>query len=335
VEYRAARETMALFDTAEYAYSWLEGPDRARYMNAIFTNNIKDLLPGQGVEGLLLNPQGHILAELYCFNLGERFLLEYPAQVAERTLAWLDKYLIMDDATLTDASAELASVAVEGPQAAALLHDSCGLKLEDMPVLAHAEAQLGAISCRVVRTSHFGSTGAAFIARRDALPGLWNALADAVRARGGALIGCAALNSLRLEAGIPWFGYDFDDKVIPHEAGLEHSHINYTKGCYTGQEIVERVRSRGQVNRVRAGLKFSSPEPPAQGTKLHSQEKEAGHVTSAAFSPLLGCAIGMACLRREFATPGTMLESAAGASEVISLPLRPSAPRSVRAAPSR
>ena len=64
-------------------------------------------------------------------------------------------------------------------------------------------------------------------------------------------MGYQALSALRLEQGIPWFGYDFGEKQIPHEAGLQDSHISYTKGCYTGQEIVERVRSRGQVNRVR------------------------------------------------------------------------------------
>ncbi len=324
-EYRAARESVALFDTGHYSYAWLDGPDRVRYLNAIFTNNIKDLPSGQGTAGLLLNPQGHILAELYCFNLGERFLLEHHVQVAKQTVAWLEKYLIMDDATLTDASAELDSLAIEGPQAAALLLESCGLKLDAMQELAHSEVELGAIPCRVVRSSHFGSTGAAVIARRALLPDLWRTLAEAVRSHNGASMGCAAWNSLRLEAGIPWFGYDFDDKVIPHEAGLEHSHINYAKGCYTGQEIVERVRSRGQVNRLRVGLRFSTPEPPAPGTKLSAGEKEIGHVTSAAFSPALNCAIGMAYVRREHALPGGTLESPAGAAEVISLPLRSSA----------
>ena len=89
-----------------------------------------------------------------------------------------------------------------------------------------------------------------------------------MRDHGGAPIGYRAFNALRLEAGIPWFGADFDEHQIPHEAALENTHISYTKGCYTGQEIVERVRSRGHVNRRRTGLLFSGAEPPPPGTPL-------------------------------------------------------------------
>ena len=96
-----------------------------------------------------------------------------------------------------------------------------------------------------------------------------------------------AVNSIRLECGTPWFGADYDDKQIPHEAGLEHSHINYEKGCYTGQEIVERVRSRGHVNRRLTELRFGG-EAPAPGTKLLFGGNEVGSVTSSAFSPTLG-----------------------------------------------
>ena len=83
-----------------------------------------------------------------------------------------------------------------------------------------------------------------------------------MRAHGGAPIGYATLNALRLEAGIAWFGSDFDERQIPHEAGLEATHISFTKGCYTGQEIVERVRSRGHVNRRLTGIAFDGAAPP-------------------------------------------------------------------------
>ena len=83
------------------------------------------------------------------------------------------------------------------------------------------------------------------------------------------------MNALRLEAGIPWFPDDFNDTVIPHEAALEATHISFSKGCYTGQEIVERVRSRGQVNRRRVQVKFSIAEPPAPLTRLYARESAA------------------------------------------------------------
>jgi folate-binding protein YgfZ len=128
------------------------------------------------------------------------------------------------------------------------------------------------------------------------------------------------LNALRLEAGVAWFPEDFNDTVIPHEAGLETSHISFSKGCYTGQEIVERVRSRGQVNRRLVRLKFSAAEAPSALTRLRTRDaeaKEVGIVTSAAFSPAAGTAIGMAYVRREHNSPGSILDCDGGTAEVI------------------
>ena len=131
-----------------------------------------------------------------------------------------------------------------------------------------------------------------------------------------------ALNSVRLELGAPWFGHDYDDKQIPHEAGLEHSHINYEKGCYTGQEIVERVRSRGHVNRRLTELRFFSAEAPAPGTKLLQEGNEIGSVTSTAFSPRLGQPIGLGYLRREHSALGTRMDASGIPAEVIAPPLQ-------------
>jgi len=131
-----------------------------------------------------------------------------------------------------------------------------------------------------------------------------------------------ALNSIRLEAGTAWFGQDYDDKNIPHEAGLEQSHISYEKGCYTGQEIVERVRSRGHANRRLAELSFAAEQPPAPATKLLAGGAEAGHVTSAALSPALGQPIGLGYLRREHSAIGTAIDASGVPAKVIEAPLR-------------
>ena len=129
------------------------------------------------------------------------------------------------------------------------------------------------------------------------------------------------MNALRLEQGIPWFAYDFGDKQIPHEAGLQDSHISYTKGCYTGQEIVERVRSRGQVNRVRVLMKIESNEPPPANTPLLAEGKEVGHITRAAWSPALQSAIAMAYIRRENSAVGAELSILEHKALVIAPPV--------------
>ncbi len=324
-EQRIARQTVALIDTNFRAAFSLSGPDRVRYLNAVMTSNIRDLALGQGNIGLLLNAQGHILAELETLSLEDRLLLLGHAMVREQTFATLDKFIIMDDATLADETVETGTLAIEGPAASAIVGELSGVDLLALPLRGHAAAPVkiagGEISCRVIRHSLYGFPGAEFLVRRDALAALWPALAAAVRAHGGAPIGYRALNALRLEAGIAWFGSDFDQHQIPHEAALEMTHISFTKGCYTGQEIVERVRSRGHVNRRLTGLAFDGATLPAPESKLFAAGAEVGSVTSAAFSPLLGQPIGLGYVRREHSAPGTILQCGESAAKVTELPL--------------
>jgi len=317
-EYRFANKSIALIDKNYRAYLAFTGPDRVRYLNAILTNNIKDLPVGRGNVSLLLNPQGHILAEIETYALGDRLFCVSYAMIREQLIGALDKYIIMDDVTLTDETEKYGTLALEGPKAAPLVRDISGVDLAVMKDLQAAEGEVGAIPCRVVKRSPGDVAGAEFVVERGKLGELWPILLEAVRKQGGGPMGYKALSGQRLAQGIPWFGYDFGEKQIPHEAGLEKSHISYTKGCYTGQEIVERVRSRGQVNRKRVQLLFSGEPVPEAGEMLMMMEgKDVGAVTRAAriWDPDL--ILGMGYVRREALTPGTTLKWAKGSCEVM------------------
>lgn len=319
-EYAALRDTVALVDTNIRAFFSFSGPDRQRYVNAILTSNVRDLKPGQGTVGLLLNPQGHILAEVETFALEDSILASSHAMICERTFLTFEKFIIMDDVTLEDLTASMGTLDLAGPRAAAVVAELGVENFMEMPLLAHEELKLREVPCRIVRREFAGDAAATLIAGRDQLPALWRALAERVRAHGGEVAGMEALNSIRLECGIPWFGCDYDDKQIPHEAGLEHSHINYEKGCYTGQEIVERVRSRGHVNRRLTELRFFAAEAPASGTKLLLGGIEIGNVTSSAFSPRLDQPVGLGYLRREHSAIGTLMDASGISAEVIAPP---------------
>jgi folate-binding protein YgfZ len=174
------------------------------------------------------------------------------------------------------------------------------------------DTTINSIPCTITRKTFANMPSADIRTERKNLEPLWNFLAAQTKSAAGGPIGYTALNALRLEQNIPWFGYDFGEKQIPHEAGLENSHISYVKGCYTGQEIVERVRSRGQVNRRRVSLRFpTTQQPPPAGTALTADGREVGTITSA--SPLPPqqnheqLSIGRAYVRKESAAPGTEL----------------------------
>jgi folate-binding protein YgfZ len=316
-EYRAARESLAIFDTNWHAIINLAGPDRLRYLNAIVSNDVKNLKEGSGSLALLLNPQGRILAELGIYALKDRLLTLSHASLRRRTVETLDKYIIMDDVTLDDVTDEFGTLAVEGPQAARTIEKAYGFDLNEMPDLGIRSVHIDSMPCEIIRRSHFGYVGMEVVAPQKSLKQIWENLLALVRLRGGLPVGMKALETLRLEVGIPFYPVDFNDTVIPHEAALETTHISFTKGCYTGQEIVERVRSRGQVNRRRVRLKFSTAEPPPAGTRLSADGKELGLVTSSAFSPKESTAIGMGYSRREHDTPGSILEFEDGTAEVI------------------
>src|SRR6516162_3829421 len=319
-EYRMARETVALLDKDYRAYLEFTGPDRLRYLNAILTNDIKSLKPHHGTVSLFLNPQGHIQAEIETYAQASQFFCVSFAMIRERLVAGLDKYIIMDDVTLNDRTDAYATLALEGPKAASLIQVLAGIDLSSLDELETTEATVAAVPCRIMKRSPGGTPGGEFVVERNRAEAVWNILEAASRDHGGGPAGYTALNSLRLEYGVPWFGYDFGEKQIPHEAGLQDSHISYTKGCYTGQEIVERVRSRGQVNRIRVSLKFDGPAAPAPNSSLASKGKEVGYVTRAGFSPRLNGFIGMGYVRREFSVIGTQLHLEDGTSSVIATP---------------
>jgi aminomethyltransferase len=320
-EYAFARETVALIDKNYRTYLDFTGPDRVRYLNAILTNNIKGLADHHGTVSLFLNPQGHIQAEIESYAFPDRIFCVSLAMIRERLIEGLDKYIIMDDVTLTDVSEKYGALALEGPKAAAAAAKLTGVEFDSLAELEMRECVVGTIPCTISKRVITGTAGVEFLADVAQLRSLWSLLLAAVKENGGGAMGYTALNALRLEQAIPWFGYDFGEKQIPHEAGLQNSHISYTKGCYTGQEIVERVRSRGQVNRTRVSLKFATPEQPTANTPLLFEGKEFGYVTRGGFSPAANAFIGMGYVRREKSTPESVLELNGGTATVYALPV--------------
>jgi folate-binding protein YgfZ len=308
-EYEFAKSTVALIDENYLSYFSFTGPDRARYLNAILTNHIKDLQPGQGNISLLLNPQGRILAEIETQSEPDRLLCISHAIVRPQLADTLEKFIIMDDVTLTDESDLYGTLSLQGPKTAQLIRDlATNIDLNALADFTAIDTDINSIACAITKKSYENTPYADIRVDRKDLEQLWNFLAEKTRAANGGPVGYKALNALRLEQQIPWFGYDFGEKQIPHEAGLQDSHISYTKGCYTGQEIVERVRSRGQVNRRRVSLRFPNTiEPPLAGTILTANGKEVGSVTSSSPLPRQNDSIGMGYARKENATAGSEL----------------------------
>src|SRR5260221_388580 len=189
-------------------------------MSRSITNNIKDLTPSQGNVLLQLNAQGRILAEIETYALAESLLCVSYAMIQARLTETLEKYIIMDDVTLTDDTQRFGTLALEGPSAAAIVTELTGVDLNSLVDLERQDARVGTIPCSIIRRSPGKFAGAEFLAERIHLEALWQTLQEKTTAAEGGPTGYSALTALRLEQGIPWFSSDFAEKEIPHKAPL-------------------------------------------------------------------------------------------------------------------
>lgn len=317
-EYAAVCERTGLIDLSFRTQLQLTGADTVDFLQGMISNDVKALQPGQGRAAALLTEQGRLVADLRVYATESAVLLDVDARIAAKTTAALERFIIADDVEIADLAARQTTIAVQGPEASNAMN---ALGFDGLPEydLHHCEAPLDGVAVRIVRADQTGHGGYEIHAPSDRAADVWRALASVA---GVQPVGHTALNMLRIEAGIPWYGVDMDEDRVVLEVGLEHA-ISFQKGCYLGQEVVERVSARGHVNRRLCGLLLSDVGPTA-GSRLLKDGKDVGWLTSVAESPRLGRTIGLGYVRREHADPDTKLSVGdAGQStsaEVATLP---------------
>lgn len=319
-ECHAVRESAGMIDRSDRAHLTAAGPDAASYLHRMISNEVKGLTSGEGCYATQLTAQGHIIADFYLLVMADHLLLETEWWRKEPLREILEKHIVADEVELADQSEQLAALSVEGPAAGRLLRAAGAVTLPGKE-LNHTWVELGGAPVHVVRLSETGEEGYRLIFVVEYAQNLWGALAAQQKIVPWKPVGRAALNILRTEGGIPWYGVDMDENTLPPEAGLEARAISYTKGCYLGQEIIERIRARGHVNRKLTGFTLSGEKLPAAGSKLFSDGKEVGRITTAVESPTLGRPIALGYVRREHLEPGTRLQvETGGTAEVTELP---------------
>ena len=286
--YTALRETAGWLELAGRGKIRLTGEDRARLLHAMTTNHIQQLTPGTGCYAFFLTAQGRILSDVNVLCLPDAFLLDTEPETRQTVYAHLDKYIIADDVLLEDITPELTTIVLEGPQAGALLAKTRTPSLDCE--YDHREWN----QCRVVRMPGGGFFLLTPPAQREAL-------VQQLESAGAAAADAEAFQVVRIEQGRPRYGEDISERFLAQEANQPHA-LHFQKGCYLGQEIVERVRSRGQVHRMLMPVEIDSTEPPLPGTKLPW-----GEITSAAYSPALNKVVALAYVRTELATSGAEL----------------------------
>ena len=294
--YVALRERAAWLDLSGRGKIRATGEDRARLLHAMTTNQVQQLKPGEGCYAFFLNAQGRILGDVNLLCFEDHFLLDTEPETKQKLFEHLDRYIIADDVTIQDQTDQIATIAVEGPEAAAVLA-KLGAPIPDAPYSTLAWGP-----DTIARLNSAGSDGFFVFAAATGKA----ELVEKLSAAGAVSVSPDDARIVRIEHGRPRYGEEITERYLVQETGQLHA-VHFTKGCYLGQEIVERVRSRAQIHRVLHRLEIDTSEVPAAGTKLNAGEADAAEIASAAFSPALGKIVALAYVRVQYAEPGTEL----------------------------
>ncbi len=313
--YHAAKRAAVVADVSDRGLLRMAGEDALDLLHRLSTQDLLALQPGEGAATVLTTSKGRILDVLVVQRRADSLRLHVSPGNQPRVLEWLDTYTILEDSEASDATDEHGQLLVFGPAAGEVVGAASDPAIGGLDLFHHREARLGTTQVTVTKAEVPAGGGFHVAAPVGEVASARQALIEA----GAIPVDGDTFEVLRVEAGLPAFGSELDERWNPHEAGLER-HISYTKGCYIGQEVIARLDAYDKVQRELRGLRALDGGVPSVGSKLLMEGKEAGAVTSSTDSPNFG-PIALAYVRRAHADPGARLVTAEGAEvEVAALP---------------
>jgi tRNA-modifying protein YgfZ len=268
--YEALRAGAAWLDLSARGRITARGRDRVRLLHNITSNEVKKMTPGSGCYAFLLNPQGRIQADLCLLSFADHFLIDTEPDLREKVLNLIRRYVISDQVGLEDVTSQTAAIGLEGPLADAL----------QLPV-----------GCTKAPFSLTGQPGY----RIYCAAGEMRKIVGQLEAAGARPATPEDARVVRIENGKPRYGEDIRETSLPHETQQMHA-VSFTKGCYLGQEIVERIRTQGHVNKKLVRLEIDGSEPAVPGARMMVDGQEA-EITSSVYSPHFGRVIALAYVK--------------------------------------
>ncbi len=316
-EYDALFFGAGVIDLAQFGVLRVEGRDRVEWLHKLVTANVQALPDWTGAYALLLNAKGHVAADLIVLRLPDALLLYTSHAAKEKLAANLRRAIFREKVILADASDAFAVVSLQGELADEVLLQSLGVSPAPA-AFAVSPLKFFDSELLVVHNPRSEHNGFDLLVERRHMEILWEILT----AKGARPIGLDALNVARVEAGIPWYGDDFDETMLAPEARLD-AFIAENKGCYTGQEVIARIKTRGHVNRLLVKLQITNDQLqmaddriPQRGDLIFVDEQEVGWITSAAWSFANDAPCAFGYLRREAAQDGARVQVARGETRV-------------------
>ena len=290
-EFNALTKSAGWLDLSNRSRLCLLGADRAKFLHGQVTNDINGLAEHTGCYAALVNAKGKMESDLFAYRLADEILLDFEPGLADAVRARLESFIIAEDVEVADVAPHFGLLSVQGPKAAAVLATL------ELPV-PETEFSLAktADEIFVVNQPRLGSAGFDLFVPVDALADWKSRVAEHAP-----LCSETAFEKARVLATVPLFGKDFTSNNLAPECGIEARAISYAKGCYIGQEIISRIRSRGKVNRILRGLRLDGAA--VEGDAIYLGEKQVGTLSSVITEPDAALAI----VHRDAAELGTAL----------------------------
>jgi folate-binding protein YgfZ len=314
LETLASLKSCGMFDLGYNSRIRVRGDDKVRWLNGMVTNSAQSLEAGTRNYNFVLNAQGRIQGDLFAYRRAEDFILETTREQRDALLAWFDRYIIMDDVELTSLDADLTAIGIAGPSASSIL-EKIGISATNLGAGAFISTRWNTAQITVCRADNMLVPRYEIWIHPAEIASLWSTLAEA----GAVPCGTRAEETLRILSGTPRYGVDIRGRDLPQETNQTRA-LHFAKGCYLGQEIVERIRSRGAVHRSFEGFVLTG-RSPAPGASLNVDGKPVGELTSVTETPD-GSQIALGYARRELVERGATFQYDGGTASATALPFQ-------------
>src|SRR5215510_1912095 len=305
-EYAAVRSAVGLMDLSYRGLLQITGPDRLSFLQGMLSNDLRVLKPFTGQYATLLTQQGKMIADVRVLCALNSFYLDFLEGLKEKIIAHLNRYLVADEVEIADRSTEYGTFSIQGRQSEALLRKLIGQAPLPADSLQHAMVNVDATAICAVYASHTGEMGFDLIVPIAKLSAIARQLTESGKQLSAGWVGEEAQNILRIETGIARYGVDFTEDNLLLEVGLDDA-VSLNKGCYLGQEVVERIRSRGHVNRKLVGLSLEGQKSASPGDVIASTDRPVGTITSSVHSPALARPIALGYVHKDYWSPDARL----------------------------
>jgi folate-binding protein YgfZ len=315
VELDALLHAAGVSDLGWRAKIRVTGGDRLRWLNGMVSNTVQSLPEGQGNYSFLLSVQGRIQGDCFVYRRAGDLSLDSGRDQVQTLISHLDHFVIMDDVELADVSQEWTALSLTGPAAPQILA-TLGFA-PTTPQGANAQmhsVRLGEVDCTLIEAQPGTVPHYELWFAPEHVLAVWETL----QAAGAVPCGVEAVEALRVLEATPLYGIDLNDRDLPQETAQTRA-LNFSKGCYLGQEIVERIRSRGKVNRQFRQFALQGAPPAQLPADLQSGEQSVGRITSVALLPGAGL-LGLGFVRVEVVERNAELTYDGGVATPLTTP---------------